>query len=95
MDISDFIPLITTTISALGGVVGAGLAVKKGNRESEIKNAIREQRQGDMLDRIEEKIEKLDKKVEEHNGYAVKFGEVAKGMAVMSKDIENIKERLK
>lgn len=86
-------PIIVALISSIGGIIGAYLAVRKGSQEQEIKNAQREQRQSDRLDSIEEKIGRLEKKVDTHNGYAEKFGEYAKNMAVMAKDIEYLKSR--
>lgn len=93
MDISSITSIVVALISATGGVLGAAMAVRRGNRETEIKDALREQRQTDRLDRIDEKIAGLSKKVDVHNGYAEKFGEVAKNMAVMAKDIEFLKSK--
>lgn len=93
MDISSITSIVVALISATGGVLGAAMAVRRGNRENEIKDALREQRQSDRLDRIDEKIAELSKKVDVHNGYAEKFGEVAKSMAVMAKDIEFLKSK--
>ena len=87
--------IIVAIITSLGGIIGAYLAVQKGNRESEIKDAQREQRQSDRLDRIDERICSLEKKVDIHNGYAEKFGEIANSMTAMSKDIEYLKNRSK
>ena len=87
------IPIIVALISAGGGVIGASLAVRKGNKEQEIKDAQREQRQSDRLDSIEERIANLSKKVDIHNGYAEKFGQVATNMALMAKDIEYLKNK--
>lgn len=90
---NNVIPIIVALISAGGGVIGASLAVKKGNKEQEIKDAQREQRQSDRLDIIEERITNLSKKVDIHNGYAEKFGQVATNMALMAKDIEYLKNK--
>lgn len=89
--ITDMIPVIVAIITSGGGVLGAYLAVQKGNKEQEIKDAQREQRQSDRLDRIDEKMERLEKKVDEHNGYGKKFGEVATSLVSMAKDIEYLK----
>ena len=91
MNIADATPIIVAVISSLGGIIGAYLAVQKGNRENEIKDAQREQRQSDRLDRIDEKITNLEKKVDVHNGYAEKFGDIANSMTAMAKDIEFLK----
>ena len=90
---ADATSIIVAVISSVGGIIGAYLAVQKGNRESEIKDAQREQRQSDRLDRIDEKVEELSKKVDIHNGYAEKFGEVAQSMTAMAKDIEYLKSK--
>lgn len=93
MDISSATSIIVALISSLGGIIGAYLAVQKGNREQDIKDAQREQRQADRLDSIEEKIHKLEKKVDEHNEYGRKFGEVATSLVAMAKDIEYLKSK--
>jgi len=85
--------LLGTIITAVASVTAAYLAVRKGNQEQEIKNAQREQRQSDRLDNIEEKITNLEKKVDAHNGYAEKFAENSKALAVMAKDIEYLKSK--
>lgn len=86
-------PIIVALISSLGGIIGAYLAVQKGNRERDIKDAQREQRQADRLDSIDEKIKRLEKKVDEHNEYGRKFGEVATSLVSMAKDIEYLKSK--
>ena len=85
--------LLGTIITAVAGIAGAYLAVRKGSQEQEIKNVQREQRQSDRLDSIEEKIGRLEKKVDEHNGYGKKFGEVATSLVSMAKDIEYLKKK--
>lgn len=87
--------IIVAVITSLGGIIGAYLAVQKGNRENEIKDAQREQRQSDRLDRIDERICSLEKKVDIHNGYAEKLGDISISMTSMSKDIEYLKNRSK
>ena len=93
MNTVDWTQIIVAIISCLGGIIGAFLAVRKGNRENEIRDAQREQRQTDRLDRIDEKISSLEHKVDIHNGYAVKFGDIANSITSLSKDIEYLKQR--
>lgn len=93
MNTVDWTQIIVAIISCLGGIIGAFLAVRKGNKENEIKDAQREQRQSDRLDRIDEKIGSLEHKVDIHNGYAEKFGEIANQMTAMAKDIEFLKTK--
>ena len=86
--------LLSTTIAAAASVLGAYFAIKKSNHERDIKDAQREQRQSDRLDHIEEKIGRLEHKVDTHNGYAEKFADSSKCLAVMSRDIEYLKQRV-
>ena len=86
METVDLTQIIVALISCLGGIIGAFLAVRKGNKENEIRDAQREQRQIDRLDRIDEKIISLEHKVDIHNGYAEKFASIAK-------DIEYLKTK--
>ena len=95
MDTSSTFQFLGTIITAIAGIIGAYLAVRKSTQEQEIRNAQREQRQSDRLDRIDEKIGSLEKKVDIHNGYAEKFGEIANSMTSLSKDIEYLKNRSK
>lgn len=93
MDTIDITPIIVSVISSAGGIIGAYLAVQKGDRERQIKDAQREQKQTDRLESIDEKIGRLESKVDEHNNYGKKFGEVATQMTAMAKDIEYLKQR--
>ena len=95
MDTSSTFQFLGTIITAIAGIIGAYLAVRKSTQEQEIRNAQREQRQSDRLDRIDEKIGSLEKKVDIHNGYAEKLGDISISMTSMSKDIEYLKNRSK
>lgn len=86
-------PIIVAVITSLGGILGAFLAVRKGNREREVNEAIREQKQTDRLNSIDEKITRLEKKVDIHNGYAEKFGEISQSLIALSKDVEYLRKR--
>lgn len=76
--------IICTIITAVAGVIGAYAAVQKGRREDAVKDAQREQRQADRLETIERKLD-------EHNGYAEKLGAISKSIVAMQKDIEFLK----
>lgn len=78
--------IICTIITAVAGVVGAYAAVQKGRREDAIKDAQREQRQADRLETIERKLD-------EHNGYAEKLGAISRSIVAMQKDIEYLKSK--
>ena len=78
--------IICTIITAVAGVIGAYAAVQKGRREDAVKDAQREQRQADRLETIERKLD-------EHNGYAEKLGAISKSIVAMQKDIEYLKSK--
>lgn len=56
------------------------------------KDAQREQKQLDSLEDIKKDIQRLEKKVDIHNGYAEKLGDISKSMVAMQKDIEYLKK---
>lgn len=64
-------------------VANVALTIRK-NREQEIKDAQREQWQQDQFDAINHKLDI-------HNGYAEKFGDISRSMVAMQKDIEYLK----
>lgn len=82
--------IIIATIPALASVIGAFIAarsaVDKKTREDDIKDAQREQRQQDQLEEIKQKLDI-------HNGYAEKLGEIQLDIAGIHKDIEYLRKR--
>ena len=84
--------IIIATIPALASVIGAFIAarsaVDKKTREDDIKAAQREQRQQDQLEEIKQKLDI-------HNGYAEKLGEIQLDIAGIHKDIEYLRKRTK
>lgn len=65
--------VLVAVITGASAVFSNIVISRKRSRQDAIDNALREQRQSDRLDRIE-------KKVEEHNGYAKRFGEIEKAI---------------
>lgn len=79
------VALITGILAVIGSYVSNVAIVRKKAREDEIKDAERETRQAMRLDAIE-------KKLDIHNGYAEKFGDIQKDIAVVKKDIEYLRK---
>lgn len=80
--------LLGYVISGVFAIIGSyvanvALTIRK-NREQEIKDAQREQWQQDQFDAINHKLDI-------HNGYAEKFGDISRSMVAMQKDIEYLK----
>ena len=69
MSDSIVVAMVTGAFAVISNVVIA----HQSSRRDELNNALREQRQTIRLDRLE-------KKVDEHNGYAKRFGEIEKSI---------------
>lgn len=80
--------IICTIISAIAAVIGSYLAVQKGRRDDAIKQAQKDQRTSDRLDSIEHKLDI-------HNGYAEKLGDISQSMIEIRKDVYYLKEKKK
>lgn len=77
--------IIVALITGICSVIGNYFIMLKNKKESEVRDAQREQKQSDRLDAIEHKLDI-------HNGYAEKLGDISISMARMQKDIEYLKK---
>lgn len=82
------IAIIPAIASVIGAFIAARSAVDKKTREDDIKDAQREQRQQDQLEEIKHKLDI-------HNGYAEKLGDIQLDIAGIHKDIEYLRKRTK
>lgn len=73
---------IVSGVFTLAGVIVTTIA---SNHKRDVEQAKRDQKLDDRLANVE-------KKLDEHNGYAQKFGEVAISLTEMRKDIQYLKE---
>lgn len=80
--------LITGVLAVLGTYVGNVTISRKKTREEAIRDAKRDQELTDRLDRLE-------KKVDEHNGYAKRFEEIGRDIAVIKTEISFIRKEQK
>lgn len=94
MDKLDLTVILSTLITATASVVGVYFAVKKSNHEKEVQDARREERYNARIDGVEKSVVRLEKKVDEHNGYAEKFAQNSESLAVLATKIENIESRM-
>lgn len=79
------VALITGVLAVLGTYVGNVTISRKKTREEAIREAKRDQELTDRLDRLE-------KKVDEHNSYAKRFEEIGKDIAVVKTEISFIRK---
>lgn len=91
MKISDAV--LIALISALVQVCVAHLNNKTKSIQAERKEASREQYIDDVIDRFDERLDVIEKKVDEHNHYAKRFEDVDVRTTKIEKDIEYLKER--
>lgn len=84
--------IIVALITGVCAVVGQYLISQKKTRDDEIKDAQREQKQLDQLEAMDERFKAIEKKLDEHNGYAEKFGEISTSIVAIRKDLEYLKK---
>lgn len=77
--------IIGPVITGFFAVTGSYFIYLKQAKDTSIDAAKREQRQNDRLEIIE-------KKIDEHNNYGKKFASCEKNIALMQKDIEYLKD---
>lgn len=82
----DYTVVLTALITGVCAVIGQGLIVWRSRKDNDIKRQIIEAKREDWEKRIEEKIDI-------HNGYAEKFGDIAVELAEIKTEIRNLKER--
>jgi hypothetical protein len=82
------VAVITGVLAVFGTWVGNVSVSRKKTREDAIRDARRDQELKDKLDRLE-------KKVDEHNGWGEKFGDIKKDIAVIKTEIEILRKEHK
>lgn len=85
--------VIVGIISVIGSIIVQLIVSASKNRESNAKMAAHEQEQKDRLDTISSWMKTVDKKLDEHNGYAKKFADTSRDIALIQKDLEYLKKR--
>ena len=87
-------PLITGILAVIGSFVGNYAISLKKSREDAIKEAEREQAQKDQLAMILQEQQKIKVRLDSHNGYAEKFAETTKNIAVMAEKQESLNKAM-
>lgn len=82
------VAIITGVLAVLGTYVGNVTISRKKTREDAIRDARRDQELTDRLDRLEQKVD-------EHNGYAKRFEEIGKDIAVIKTELGFIRKEQK
>ena len=76
MDSSLLAYIVAPFITGVFAIIGQAIISNRKAAEQDIKDAVRDQKTSDRLDRIEENQIRQEKKLDEHNGYAKRFEEI-------------------
>ena len=77
--------IIIAIIAALGSVLGQWLISRKQSQDRAIAEAERETR-------LDERLKGVERRLDTHNNYAVKIGDIQRDIAVIKTEIKNLKE---
>lgn len=80
--------VIVALITAGTSVVVQLLITRQNNAKQAIEQAKRDQK-------LDDKLEVIDKKLDEHNGYAKLFSEISKSIVALQKDVEWLRKEKK
>ena len=86
MDVGAIATIITTIIVEAAGIIGLLIKSSAERKKNSIEQARRDQKMDDRLDRLE-------KKVDSHNAYAEKFASTATAITAIQKDVEWLKRK--
>ena len=84
--------VIVAIITGCVTLIGYSIKSSKKSKTDAVKEAIREQEQKDRFDAFDRRLDTIDKKLDEHNHYAEKFGDINISLASIAKDIEYLKK---
>lgn len=77
--------IICAVIAAAASVFGSWLAARKQARDREIADADREAR-------LDERLKGVEKRLDTHNNYAEKIGDIQRDIGILATEIKNLKE---
>lgn len=72
--------VVAPVITGIFAIIGQAIISNRKAVEQDIKDAVRDQKTSDRLDRIEENQARQEKKLDEHNEYAKRFEEIEKSI---------------
>ena len=73
--------IIVAVIAALGSIIGQWLISRKQSQDRAVAEAERETK-------LEMRLQSVEKKLDEHNGYAKRFEEIGKDIAIIKTKLE-------
>lgn len=89
------IDIMNSLIGFAGVCVGAVFGYMGKSRKQATQDAKREQEQRDLFNQLFKELQEVKKRLDEHNHYAEKFGEIKLDIGGIKKDVEYIRKDLK
>ena len=77
--------VIVAIITGICSVIGQWLISHNANEKRKTDDAVRDAR-------LEDRLRSVEKKLDEHNGYAARFSEIGTDIAVIKNELKNLKE---
>lgn len=84
--------ILIAVIALLSSIFGGVLGYIGRSKKQAVIDAKREQEQADLFDRLFFEMDEIKKRLDMHNKYAEKFGEVEQSIIGIKKDIEYLRK---
>lgn len=92
MSEDNIVKIIVTLITLLGTLIGVAVGYYSKTKKQSILDAQREQKQADSFSKIFDEMGEIKKRLDTHNKYAEKFGDIEKSIVAIKKDIQYIRK---
>lgn len=92
MNEDNIVKIVVAIITLFGTVIGIIVGYVGRSKRQSINEAKREQEQTDNFDKIFDEMNEIKKRLDTHNRYAEKFGDIEKSIISIRKDIEYIRK---
>ena len=76
--------VLCAIIAAIASMFGSWLASRKQAKDREVADAEREAR-------LDERLKGVEKRLDQHNNYAEKIGDIQRDLGILATDIKNLK----
>lgn len=92
MQEENIVRILVALITLFGTLIGVFMGYHTKNKKQVVQEAKREQEQKDQFDRLFSEMKAIKKRLDTHNSYAEKFGDIEKSIVSIKKDIEYIRK---
>lgn len=92
MSEDNVIKIVVAVIALISSILGAFIGYLSKSKKQAIEEARREQNQADQFDKLFSEMNGIKQRLDVHNKYAEKFGEIEVSLAGIKKDIEYIRK---